>query len=489
MKKRLHKERISLPALEKRRFLLVTNREPYSHNRDGDEIVCAIPVGGVTAALDPVMQHLRGVWIAWGSGSADAEVVDDSDVVEVPPDDPQYYLRRVWLTPAEVENFYLGYSNRSLWPLCHQNFARLRFEKKFWDFYRRVNRKFASAAVESAGDEKAPIIWMHDYHLTLVPRMIHEKLPGASLLFFWHIPWPDHETFHICPQRTQILKSLLQCRLLGFHTTRFCRHFLECVEAELKANVDHENFTVDYRGNRTWVKPFPISIDFQAIEQKAARTRTLKTAERIRRKYPLMAPKIGFGIDRMDYTKGIPNKLEAYKLFFEKYPAFLGKVTFVQVCSPSRQKIPAYIELKRRADQLAKELIEAFQTDRWTPLVYITHKISDDMLLAFYRMADVCVVASLQDGMNLVAKEFVASQTEEKGLLLLSQFAGASEFIEDALPINPYDLDHFADTLHRAFTMPKKERAESARKIRRKIARYTIYDWIESFFEEAGKII
>lgn len=462
------------------KLILVSNREPYIHQDSPSGIRCEQPAGGLTSALDPVMQALAGVWVAWGSGKADRRTVDREDRIGVPPWDPSYMLRRVWLDPEDVEGYYNGFSNQTLWPLCHMLVEKARFRRRYWEAYRKTNRLFARVAVQEASRHRDPIIWLQDYHLALAPGEIRKRLPAASIALFWHIPWPAWEHFRILPQKVQLLEGLLGCDLLGFHLDQFCDNFLECVSRELDARIDPNRRTISYRGRMIQLGAFPISIDERQFHAFATSPRTEKRMKRLLARPELQGQLIGIGVDRMDYSKGILERLAALDLFFKNYPQFRGKMTFIQVSAPSRTRIKAYQELRTRVFQRIEKINRRYGGKRWKPVLHISEKLTQVDIAAYYRLADFAIISSLQDGMNLVAKEYIACQVEEKGVILLSEFAGAHEDMDLALPINPYDTEDFAWKIKSALELPAEEKKRRMRAMRISLRSNNVYRWIGS---------
>lgn len=470
------------------RFVVVSNREPYEH-RWGDEvgeIEATQPAGGLTAALDPLLQEVGGVWIAWGSGDADAAVVDAQDRVMVPPDSPSYTLRRLWLDQGDVDGYYLGYANQFLWPLCHLRPNLTRVRARYWERYRRVNRRFADAVIDEVRGSSAAV-WFQDYHLALAPGYVREVRPDLTLAHFWHIPWPPLEIFLVTPQAEPLLEGLLANDLLGFHLQSFCDHFLSCVESVLGAEVDREAGRAHYRGHTCTVKPFPISIDVEAMREVATRPGVEDQIERLRQRYVAEGGALAVGVDRMDYSKGLPEKLKALDFLWERYPEFRERVTFVQVAVPSRTDIAAYDELTHKVERLVWALNDRYGTPSWRPVHLVKRSLSAESLAVLYRAADICIVGSLQDGMNLVAKEFVASQGEDgSGVLLLSRFAGAASELDGSMQINPFDPEDFAQRIRDALGMPLEERRDRMRRMFSSLR--PIHEWMADIFRAWGEV-
>ncbi|MFQ5480369.1 MAG: bifunctional alpha,alpha-trehalose-phosphate synthase (UDP-forming)/trehalose-phosphatase [Thermodesulfobacteriota bacterium] len=457
-----------------RSLIVVSSREPYVHKRTSTGIKVESPAGGLTSAMDDVLRAVGGTWVAWGSGNADKETVTD-DRVAVPPEHPSYTLKRVWLTAREVNNYYNGYSNHMLWPLCHLSLDRVFFMKKFWTDYVKVNRKFADAVISEAGPDS--IAWLHDYHLCLAPAMIKAEAPDLPLMHFWHIPWPNWFAFRVCPQAKELIEGLLGNDLLGFQIPLFTRNFMDCVrECLVEAEVDYDNSTVTYKGHLTRLESFPISIDFERFNNHASSRRTVNTIKKIQERFKIEGY-LGIGVDRLEYTKGLIKRLQAINLFFEKYRSFRGKFTFVQIAVPTRMSQP-YITYKEAVEALVNKINKRFSKDGWRPVVYLDKKAEVKDLTVYYRLADIAVVSSLYDGMNLVAKEFIASQVDEKGMLILSEFAGAAEELEGALLVNPYDVEDFADKIKEALLFSAKKKKARMSALREHVRYHDIYRWI-----------
>ncbi len=471
--------------LNDRLFVVVSNREPYIHTFNGEEIVVRNPVGGMTLAIDPIMQNIGGLWVAYGSGDADKEVTDEKGRIKVPPDSPSYTLKRVWLSKEEEEGYYYGFANQALWPMCHTAFVRPLFSDAQWQAYREVNKKFAQAVLEEVENRPA-IVFIQDYHLTLLPRLLKENRPDLITCQFWHIPWPNPEVFRICPYREEILEGLLGNDLLCFHIQYHCNNFIETCELLIEAKTDWENFTVVKGGKTTFVQPFPISIDFRSVES-VSRVQD-EEAKKLRKQLGLKNFIVGLGVDRIDYTKGIPEKFRALDRFFEKYPQYRGNFTFVQLGAISRIHIQKYKDINEEITNLMVEINYKHGTSKWTPIKLFRGSYSQREVITHYRMADFLVVSSLHDGMNLVAKEYVASCYDDKGILVLSRFAGASKELADALLINPYAIDTMADAFKQALELPAEERMQRMNKLREIVKENDIYQWIGKIISEIVKL-
>jgi len=457
-------------------FLVVSNREPYVHEMSGDEVVCKRPVSGLTEALDPVTRASKGTWIAYGSGSADRKVVDSHDRVAVPPEKPEYTLRRVWLTEEEVAGFYLGFANEALWPLCHVTFTAPIYRESDWDAYRKVNQKFADVVLEEVGDRKA-VVLVQDYHFALLSNLIKKQNPGLTVGQFWHIPWPTHEIFRTCPWQDEILEGMLGNDLFGFHIQSFCNNFLDTVEHALNARVDRNESTIFHNGKTTLVQPFPISVDFDSLSQEAGTEAVEREMDNLCSELNLEGKLVGVGMDRMDYTKGIPERLQALDKFLENSPDFRGRVVFIQAGMPSRTQIDTYKNIDQRIEGLMNGINNKYGSGTWQPVIPMTRQLSPVTLAALRRLANFCIVSSLHDGMNLVAKEYVSSRIDGDGVLILSKFTGAASEMTDALLINPYNIGEFAGKIKEAVEMTEAERRRRMKNMREVVADNNIYRW------------
>ncbi len=462
-------------------LIVVANREPYIHRRIGTRVECMFPASGMATALDPILKACGGTWIAHGSGDADRETVDSYDHVQVPPDQPQYTLRRVWLTKEEEEGYYFGLSNEGLWPLCHITFTRPVFKQSDWDMYRHVNQMFANAVLEEAGS-KPSFVFIQDYHFSLLPRLLKKANPNLIVAQFWHIPWPNLEVFRTFPWKEELLDGLLGNDLLGFHLRYHCQNFLDTVDRAIEAKVDQERSEITRGGRATVVRPFPISIDYDRHVAMAKSKKVDSYVEGWRVQLGLEDQFIGLGIDRIDYTKGIPDRLRALDRFLEKNPAYHKKLIFIQVGVPSRAHIPQYKALDDEIDKLVEEINWKWREDSWRPIVFLKQHYEQPELAALHRLADFCLVSSLHDGLNLVAKEYVSSRFDGNGTLILSQFTGAARELTDAILVNPFAIEEMADAIHKALTMPEAERQRRMKRMRSAVENNNIYRW-------AGKVI
>ncbi|MFO0890496.1 MAG: trehalose-6-phosphate synthase [Isosphaeraceae bacterium] len=463
------------------RFVVVANREPYIHNLEGSKIRVLRPASGMASALHPVMLACDGTWIAHGSGTADRAVVDQHDRIRVPPDRPGYTLRRVWLTPDQEEGYYYGMSNGGLWPLCHITFTRPRFAPRDWEHYREVNRLFASAVLEEVGSEPA-FVFIQDFHFCLLPRLLKNANPRLVIAQFWHIPWPNREVFRTFPWGEELLDGLLGNDLLGFHVHYHCQNFLDTVDRGIEARVDLDRYEVHRGGRSTLVRPFPISIDFQEHDA-LARSRPVEEAmTRWRSALRLDDEALGVGIERLDYTKGIPDRVRGVDHLLEIRPEYRGRLRFVQVAVPSRTHVPAYRQIDQEVEEAVNEVNGRWRSGGWEPITYIKEHQGPVDMMALHRLAQFCIVSSLHDGMNLVAKEFIASRHDEEGVLILSRFTGAARELRDALLVNPFAVCEIAEAIHGAVSMPAEERQRRMRRLRAQVEEHNVYHW-------AGKVL
>ena len=470
-------QQIAREQLEDTPIVVVSNREPYIHNLDQDgKPVVQVPASGMVTALEPIMRACSGTWIAHGSGSADRLVVDRRDRIQVPPEDPAYSLRRVWLTSQEEDGYYYGFSNEGLWPLCHLAYVRPAFRERDWAAYQRVNQKFA-AVVCSESRSESPVVLIQDFHFALLPRLIRQRKPAATVALFWHVPWPNAETFGVCPWKVEMLHHLLAADILGFHTRYHCQNFLATVDRFVECQIDHEHLTVTHEGHVCQVAPYPISIDWpprwlDGIEDVP----TLRAAVRERHG---IAPdvRLGVGVERWDFTKGILERFLALECLLESSPQWVGRVSLLQVAAPTRSRLPAYQALQKQTLDEVARINRRFGTERWKPIVMIGQHQEPRQVFELYRAADFCMVNSLHDGMNLVAKEFVAARDDLDGVLILSTFAGASRELVEAMLVNPYDVRETAAAIAATLEMPRGERRERMRLMRRTVKENNVYRW------------
>ena len=456
--------------------IVVSNREPYIHVRHGEQIEVQRPASGLVTALEPIMRACSGTWIAHGSGSADREVVDGDDHVAVPPDKPAYSIRRIWLSAEEEAGYYSGFANEGLWPLCHIAHVRPTFRSSDWAHYVNVNRKFAKAVAAEA-KTKAPIVLVQDYHFALLPRMIREELPEATVITFWHIPWPNPESFAICPWREEILAGLLGSSILGFHTQFHCNNFVDTVDRFIEARVDRAALTVSLGGKLTAVRRYPISIAWPPEAELLVKdVETCRAQVRARSGLPAEQI-IGIGVDRLDYTKGIIERFRAVERLLELKPEWIGRFTFVQIAAPTRAAIDEYRHHETQVVALAAQINERFGPGHAPAILLKVEHHEAKEVYEYYRAAELCFVSSLHDGMNLVAKEFIAARDDTRGVLILSQFTGAAGELPEALIVNPYDADQCAAALHLALTMPQAEQRDRMRLMRGLVREFNVYRW------------
>lgn len=482
-------ERLSVQVrnrLQGSRLFVVSNREPYAHQRNGKNIEVVVPPSGLVTALEPVLNACDGTWIAQGSGDADMETVDSHDRLRVPPDDPRYTLRRVWLSKEEEEGYYYGFANEGLWPLCHIAHTRPIFRAEDWRYYEEVNQKFTDAVLQEIEGIANPVILVQDYHFALLPQLIKERRPNARVAIFWHIPWPNPEGFAICPWQRQLVDGLLGADLIGFHIQSHCNNFLQTVDRVVESRVDWEHFSVMRRDHRTIVRPFPISVGLtpDTIEQHPSWEASSLERSSLLRKLGVEATYLGVGVDRIDYTKGILERFLAVERFLEEWPSYQGKFTFVQIGAPSRTHIKRYQDLVLQVRAEAERINSRFQSGKWKPIVLLERQHSHEEIARFYRAADLCLVTSLHDGMNLVAKEFLAARHDERGVLILSQFTGAARELRDALLVNPYDIDQTAAAIRTALEMEPEEKQLRVQRMRKTIEEHNIYRWAGTLIAE-----
>jgi alpha,alpha-trehalose-phosphate synthase [UDP-forming] len=474
--------------LDSSRLYVVSNREPYMHAKDGKSYKVLIPASGLVTALEPILRACDGTWIAHGSGDADRENVDRYGRLQVPPDDPKYTLRRVWLSKNEEEGYYYGFANEGLWPLCHIAHTRPVFRARDWEHYQEVNRKFAKAVLEEMEGTEQPALLIQDYHFALLPQLIKRERPDARVAIFWHIPWPNPEAFGICPWQRELLEGLLGADLIGFHIQSHCDNFLETVNRALESRVEWDHFAVNRESHLTMVRPFPISVA-PAEEPQAKDSRSADTQrEALFKELGVEALYLGVGVDRVDYTKGILERFLAIERFLDRYPRYQGKFSFVQIGAPSRTHIKRYHDFLGEVDSEAERINWRFRTEHWKPIVFLKRHHSHDEIARYYRAADVCLVTSLHDGMNLVAKEFVAARSDDDGALVLSRFAGACRELRDALVVNPYDTDEMAQAIHFALEMDAKERRARMRRMRQTVKEQNIYRWAANLIAELCEV-
>jgi trehalose 6-phosphate synthase len=486
---RLH---VSLRSkLQEKPLFVVSNREPYMHvfSEKDESISVIVPASGVVTALEPVLRACNGTWVANGSGNADRAVVDEDDRLRVPPDHPSYTLRRVWLSDEEDKGYYEGFSNEGLWPLCHIAHTRPIFRPEDWLQYQKINRRFADVVLQEMEGADSPILLAQDYHFALLPRMIKEARPDARVAIFWHIPWPNAEVFGICPWQRELVDGLLGADLIGFHIQTHCNNFLETVDRALEALTEWDRFAVNRQGHVTRVRPYPISVAFPENSEVSKETRSA-VAERseLCAELGIEASLLGIGVDRVDYTKGILERFRAIERFIELNPAYHRRFTFVQIGAPSRTDIQRYKEFLDEVSDEAERINARFQTNRWKPIAFLKKHHSHEEIARYYRAASFCMVTSLHDGMNLVAKEFVASRDDQRGVLILSNFAGAAHELSDALLVNPYDVSQLAETIRRALEMTEEEQFTRMQRMRHNVREHNVYRWAAHLLSDLTEI-
>ena len=465
-------------------FFVVSNREPYMHVIDESSGVTKTirPASGVVTAIHPILCACGGTWIAHGGGNEDMKFVNSKDKLGVPPEDNRYILKRVWLTKEEEDGYYYGFANEGLWPLSHNTHTRPIFRETDWQMYKKVNQKFADSLLEEL-PAKSPFIFIQDYHFTLLGKMIKEKRPDATIALFWHIPWPNPESFSICPYRKEILDGMLGCDLIGFHVQNHCNNFLDTANRLLESRVDTERFSVVRFGKETFIRAFPISVDGH-ISARNFKMEPIREIEKLKKEYELEDKIVGLGVDRIDYTKGIIERILAIDRFLEKYPEYKKKFVFIQLAAPSRTHIKRYHDLMGEIDELVEKKNWKYLDGNWKPIIYLKKHFSQDEIEPYYMLADICIVSSLHDGMNLVAKEYVAAKKDLTGSLILSQFTGAARELTDAIQINPYSIEEFADAIKLAIEMPPEEKRKRMENMRKIITENNVYRWAGNIITE-----
>jgi alpha,alpha-trehalose-phosphate synthase [UDP-forming] len=479
-------ERLSVHVrgkLANSRLFVVSNREPFSHVRRGNMVQAIVPASGLVTALEPVLCACDGTWVAHGSGDADLETVDARDRLRVPPQDPKYTLRRVWLTKEEEEGYYYGFANEGLWPLCHIAHTRPMFRVSDWEHYSQANVKFAKALLEEMADTEEPVLLVQDYHFALLPRLVKKARPDARVAIFWHIPWPNPETFGICPWQRELLEGLLGADLIGFHIQSHCTNFLQTVDRTLESRIDWEHFAIDRENHRTAVKPFPISVEVPGPRVQPEQNAYMERVKLLQES-GVEALFLGVGVDRVDYTKGMLERFLAIERLLEKYPVYREKFSFVQIGAPSRTHIKRYHDFLADVEVESERINWRFQTGKWKPIVFLNRQHSHAEIERYYRSADVCLVTSLHDGMNLVAKEFVAARDDDQGVLILSRFTGASRELRDAVLVNPYDIERTAEAIRYALEMEPEERTARMQRLRKVVKEQNIYRWAATLIAE-----
>src|SRR5580700_8574946 len=484
--------RVSLQnKLHETPLFVVSNREPYMHvlNEKDRSVSVIVPASGLVTALEPVLLACNGTWVASGPGTADRLVVDEHDRLRVPPDHPSYTLRRVWTTDEEDKGFYEGFSNEGLWPLCHIAHTRPVFRPEDWLHYQRINRRFADVVLQEMEGTESPILLAQDYHFALLPRMVKDARPDARVAIFWHIPWPNPEVFGICPWQKELVDGLLGADLIGFHIQSHCNNFLETVDRAVEALTEWDRFAVNRQGHVTRVRPYPISVAFPENTHSANEVRNSgEERAALCSELGIDGSLLGVGVDRVDYTKGIIERFRGIEHFLDLYPAYQHRFTFVQIGAPSRTEIDRYKHFLEEVSAEADRINARFQAGRWKPIVLLKKHHSHEEIARYYRAASVCLVSSLHDGMNLVAKEFVAAREDERGVLMLSTFAGAAHELPDALLVNPYDVQQMAEAIHRALEMPEEEQARRMQQMRKNVREHNVYRWAAHLLSDLTEI-
>lgn len=456
-----------------RKIFLVSNREPYAHYKTKNGIEVTVPASGVVTAIESIMKACGGLWLAHGSGDADRLTVDKTNKIAVPPDEPKYTLKRVWLTEKEVHGYYTGFSNEALWPLCHVAHIRPTFRKEDWREYRRVNNKFAQNLLAEIEGVERPLILVQDFHFALLPKIVKASRPDAQICLFWHVPFPNAESFSICPFRREILEGMLGSDILGFHTQQHCNNFMDTVGKEVESLIDLERFAITREGHTTHIKAFPISIAFAGDDGTTKAKADPKFLEElnIKTKY------VGLGVDRLDYTKGILERFKAVEFFLEAHPEYKKQFTFLQIAPPSRESVEEYRQYGIQVTAEAERINRKLAFDGWEPIVFEKRHRSHGELAELYRLADVCLVTSLHDGMNLVSKEYVAARHDKRGALVLSKFTGASRDLKGAIVVNPYSAEETAEGIYSAITMSPEEQKHRMENMQNAIKDYNVYRW------------
>jgi trehalose-6-phosphate synthase/HAMP domain-containing protein len=472
---------------EDRQLVVVSNREPYMHQVREGKPHLIVPAGGLVTALDPVLQACGGVWVAHGGGDADRDTADSEGRLTVPPADPRYALRRIWLSKEEEQGYYYGFSNEGLWPLCHLAHERPIFRSEDWEHYCRTNERFADAVLEEIGSGKG-VVLVQDYQLALVPRLLKMRRPDLQVGLFWHIPWPNPEAFRICPWGVEILHGMLGADIVGFHLQQYCNNFLDTVDRMIESRLDWDHFSIDLQGHTSLVRPFPISVQNWAERAVPSGEQLDRQVAELKAQYKLEGAYVAVGVDRVDYTKGLPERFRAVGRFLEKYPEHRGHFTLVQLGAPSRTHLRRYRDHMAEIEAIADEINWKYQTPGWKPIHFLVGHHDAKTVHAFLHMASMGIVSSLHDGMNLVAKEYVATQAGKDSVLLLSEFAGAARELSDALIVNPYDTEQFADTIRQGIQMRAAERRARMKRMYEQVETHNIYRWAATFINELAAL-
>lgn len=464
--------------LNGKKFIVALNSEPYVHNKTLHGVKVSRGSGGAQNLLDPLLQLTGGSMVSVASGSADDQAVDKKGRVLVPPDKKKYTLRRIFLTKDELENYYNGFSNQTLWPLSHLSFVKPKFEHLWWKTYKRVNQKFTDAIVDEAKNSEA-LVWVNDYQLCLVPSLLKKIRPSLKVGVFWHIPWPTKEIFSICPWRKDILEGLTAADFIGFHHEQYVKNFMDCTAREMGVSVFPTDSSIHHNNHLTQLGSLPAGVDYSEITEDIANIPSNQDA--VKDDFNINYEKLIIGVDRIDHTKGLVERLYILDMFFDKYPEHRGKVTHLMIGAPSRTYIPRYHKLTSDVSDMVERINWKYSLPGWQPILFINNSIPREKIFAYYRCADVCLVTSLEDGMNLVAKEYAICAQENKGVLMLSKFAGAARELSDAILINPYDTVETTRQLHMALTLPKSVKIQVNKKMKKILQVNNIYKWGKEF--------
>ncbi len=465
------------------KLVLASTSEPYLHYYRGGEIQWRGGAGGVATALDSLMREYSGIWVSLGLGSADKEVADSNGKLKVPPGEEDYVLKRVWISKKEEEGAQALTANSALWPLSHTVYVRPVFQQDAWEQFKAVNEKIAQSVAEEV-DEKT-VVWINDYQLSLCAAYL-KKIKNVKMGFFWHIPWPGLEVFKICPWKEEILEAILSNKVVGFHTGEYVRNFLYCVEKLLdRVSVDWQNYEVTYKEAKTTVKSLPIGIDYTRIT-KIAHSKTPEDVNAQRRKFEVIGKKFIISVDRMDYTKGIPEKLRAIDYLFTKYPEFIGKVTLLQIGAPTRTTLPEYKKALDETLEATDALNWKYSMGDWKPAIFINEFVSLNDIITLYKAADACLVTSLHDGMNLVSKEYIASN-QGNGIIVLSKFAGSANELKEAIQVNPFLVEDIAQGIKTSLEMSEKEKQKRMKQMKKTVAEKDVFKWAADFLQSLAE--
>jgi trehalose 6-phosphate synthase/phosphatase len=464
-------ERYPTPIQTPGRLLVMSNRAPIKLVQEGEQDRIEPTVGGVGSTFLRLLELHGGLWIAWSGSQRGAARM------ALPPSNPRFELMLTRLGERDISNYYYGMCNRALWPLMHFMTSMCRFDTTQWEAYQRVNQSFAEKA--SAERSQFDIAWIQDFHLALVPHHLKRQHPTLPIGLFWHVPWPPEQVLRIFPWRRELLIGMLGSNLIGFHTASYVKHFLDCCERLLGCRVDHSTGTIRYGSQMSRAKTFPLGIHAEYFGDLSKTAGVRARSRRIRR--VLRTPIVILSVDRLDYTKGIIERLLAFERFLESNPRYRKHVSLVLIAVPSRTKVEEYATLKRRLDELVGRIVGRFSSEGWVPIRYLYTQFNAEELVAHYQAADIALVTPLRDGMNLVAKEYIASQMNDDSMLILSEFAGAANELSDALIVNPYDIDQMAARIKEAIEMPLDERRERFRRLRDQVERRNLDEWSSDF--------